>query len=882
MPTRCASFSLLVLLLAVFPGRSEASLTVAEQRCVVALNSDLGKLGKDVRREVVACIKDHNDGDLTDIASCVAEDRRGRIARSQARTVGDDADLCVFPPAVFYTGAAVVNQAGVDTGAGLLSALYGDDVEAAALDDATDPSGARCQETVANRLKQCQDQQFREFERCKKSALATGKEPFPAGADSGLELEACLLDDPKGRIAKVCDRGQVGDGKVDRIRKELDKRCLDEGVDLAVAFAHCDEDDPDAIHGCLDRGARCATCEAVNAADALTANCDRLDNGVEDLTCSPGLEIVQETIDLPSGAQPPETPGSPGVDASAYPKLVTQFGGTGFDLNKARYTRYRLDLTPAPQPDSILVLVPGFEGGAGSFTILAENVIRRAWKEKGLALEVWAFDRRSNLLEDLVGLDIAEAEEDAEIALDWLYGGELGLSLHPDLVAGPNRRAVFHGTQADTAFIANWTANVHARDIDAVVSAARAAAKNANVFLGGHSAGTGFAARYAATDFDVTGLGPVDAGYAKLRGLVFLEGGGGSTAGTPPSEDTLDRIEDRFDGGLFHAVRDGAPRCIDGTPCTEATEALDCAGKGNETCTPSRTSYSVLAGLLNPRVLASVEVAALQGVKDPDEGQLLLQADQGAIGNNAIAVVPDLGTLALLQPATVLGGLGQFIDDDGFIAGFVSFVATSVGLAGPVEDGLLRWQTISESVPAGAFVDNGPAPTTLPAGVWGVEAEPTSVQRMLQVFFGGGTNFTDWYYPSSGLAVTSGLPSLDSSALSVGRGRRDIENLTQAANIDIPVIALGGTNGLSSVPGDFVAFAQSIGTCSAGACDGATPRVVDPTLPSEAFPTVGGIVGGFEIYMSEGYSHVDIVTAEDQDGNEAIGPIVDFIERHTS
>ena len=51
--------------------------------------------------------------------------------------------------------------------------------------------------------------------------------------------------------------------------------------------------------------------------------------------------------------------------------------------------------------------------------------------------------------------------------------------------------------------------------------AARAVAAGGNVFLGGHSAGTGFTARYAATDFNLAGGAP-EPGYLKLRGLILL------------------------------------------------------------------------------------------------------------------------------------------------------------------------------------------------------------------------------------------------------------------------------------------------------------------------------------------------------------------------
>jgi pimeloyl-ACP methyl ester carboxylesterase len=616
--------------------------------------------------------------------------------------------------------------------------------------------------------------------------------------------------------------------------------------------------------------------------------------------------VSAETMMLPSGAQPAETPGSPGTDGSAYPALVMQFGGPDVDLNHAVFTRYFYAPLADATPDAILVLVPGFEGGGASFKILAENLVPHA-RHAGLNVEVWAFDRRGHQLEDREGLKIARDANDPLVALDWYFGTELSLPLHPLLAAGPNRRAVFHDVQAGTAFIANWTPLVFSRDVDAVIEAARAAAKNQNVFLGGHSAGTGFTARYAATDFNLTGAGPADPGYAKVRGLVLLEGGGGSTAGASFSTDSLDRMEDRADGGLFHAVRDNAPRCVDGTPCTVATEAADCAGKGHGTCTPPTQAYSIVPGLLNPRILASAEPGAIQGITDPNTGQVILQVDQGSAGNNAIAKVPQLGILgSVIPPATAEAALGTFIDDDGVVSNFATFVRTSVGAPGPTVGGLLTWLDLDHGpFDPSVLPNNGPAPTTAPGGIWGQEKEVTRIDRVSTTFYSGDSNFTDWYYPASGLSTTqvpgvctSGTCSkgnvgascandgqcgqtvnLDSTALSVGRGRRDIENLTQAPNVDVPVISFGGSNGLTPAPAAYLAFAQSLGTCTAASCSGA-PRVVDAALPNPAFPTYGDVAGGFEVHISEGFAHIDIVTAEDDSNNNVIRPLIDFLARN--
>lgn len=600
-----------------------------------------------------------------------------------------------------------------------------------------------------------------------------------------------------------------------------------------------------------------------------------------------------ETVDVPSAARPAHTPGSPGVTVT-NPQLITQFGSADFDLNNGRYTRYHLSDQADSQPDAILVLVPGFEGGASTFAVLAESLMRRAKAEASMVVEVWAVDRRSNQLEDTVGLDLAEQEQDPSLGLDFLFGEELGLEMHSTLASELNRRAIFYNSGDDLAFMAQWTTLVHSQDIDGVVEAARATARNANVFLGGHSAGTGFTARYAATNFNFDGGDP-EPGYEKLRGLVMLEGSGGSLPSAPPTDDELDQIEARFDGGLYGAVSSQEPRCIDGeTACTVDTEAVDCAAFDNTSCTDPTNAYSVVAGLLSPQLLAVSEVAALEGQLNGDAGISILQADQNGVeGNNAVELVPELSALTILlrtEPATSVALIGLFLDDDGAAAALASFVATSLGTIGPTIDGVRTWLNYGDDMPADVLTDNGPMPTDLAEvnadpnrGRWGVQVETTDLEgHMLPSFYEGQTNFSDWYYPSSGLGVVS--LGLDTTPLSApppeGRGRTDIENITQARNVNIPVIAFGGSNGGVAVPGRMLGYADSLAVCAAPSCDGATPRVVDREQPNTAFPTFGDADGGFEVFITEGFAHVDIVSAEDDEANNVIAPLVDFIERN--
>jgi cysteine-rich repeat protein len=607
-------------------------------------------------------------------------------------------------------------------------------------------------------------------------------------------------------------------------------------------------------------------------------------------TCTAG-PIERDTFVIASTAAPANTPDGAGIAVPPGTTLETQFGPS-FDFNRAIYTRYRV--AGAGDPDAVLILIPGFAGGSGSFSVVARNLLTRAVTGGQIVLEVWAYDRRTNFLEDVEGSDLATDALDPLLALDWFFGAEVGLPLDPMLT----RRAVFH-TGATVPFVANFTRHVFARDVDAVVEAARALPGPPAVFLGGHSLGTSFTAAYAATDFD-PGVG-VDAGYAKLNGLVLLEGGGGAVPVAPPSSDALDLAIAKADGGLYYAVRDQAPRCVDGTDCS-ATGDADCAavalpaGAVTNKCVAPVEAYTGAATtgivFINPQIQAAGVVTGVQGQIDP-QGLVLVQRDFGV--GLAVENVPGLGLLVALPAASAEAAAGFFLDDEfSPVAAFRGSFGYSnngvnsnfLGLVIPqpaTSDPYRLWINVDQPQPAAAIPNNGPAVT--PGAVWGQEKEVSRLDRFFPSLSSPGTNFGDWYFASSGLSTTTSLDgagtfgaTLDSSALSVSRGRPDIENLTEAGAIDIPVIAFGGSNGLTPTGSSFRAFATSIGTCTAPSCTGATPRLgVD--LPVN--PLYGGIGGGYEVHLVEGYAHIDVVSSEDNAANTLLGPLHDFLVRNT-
>ena len=175
--------------------------------------------------------------------------------------------------------------------------------------------------------------------------------------------------------------------------------------------------------------------------------------------------------------------------------------------NKALYMRYFSPRSGEPT-DTVLVLVPGIFGGATSVDIVARQLVA---SQPGL--EVWAVDRRANLLEERSASVASLRTGDPSIAYDY-YVKNLG------------KEEGFKPVPAEEVpFLAFWGLDVHLRDLHELVRRAEGVADN--VILGGHSLGASMAALYAAYDFGTDEV--PDIGDDHLDGLLLIDGTLGRT-----------------------------------------------------------------------------------------------------------------------------------------------------------------------------------------------------------------------------------------------------------------------------------------------------------------------------------------------------------------
>ncbi|RZO64298.1 MAG: alpha/beta hydrolase [Sandaracinaceae bacterium] len=331
--------------------------------------------------------------------------------------------------------------------------------------------------------------------------------------------------------------------------------------------------------------------------------------------------------DWPAAEVPAVTEPEPGIrrevltlEGHPAPPNPSTGDATPDALDRVQVVRY----SGMDEPDvrAVVVAMPGIFGGAGSFDPLARNMVRRSLADA--PIEVWVIDRRSNLLEDLRGLDAAEASGDADIARGYYFGGE---------TVGGERFEGFR-SQEDVPYMSEWGLETHLEDLRRVIERVPAE----RVFLMGHSLGASMTEAFAAWRF-----GSVR-GAELVAGLILVDG----AAGTSPLTET--EYREGTSGG-FMAV-----------PGVDAIR--------------SSTRYLALP-LLGVEVYPRAEIAAMDALWAPDE----VRVDRGrAMVLSTLMSIP----VGRLPPMTNAGAFGFAFDDQ---SNGLSFAAVGMGrpTGGPVE-----------------------------------------------------------------------------------------------------------------------------------------------------------------------------------------------------
>ncbi|MBM4268518.1 MAG: hypothetical protein FJ144_18230 [Deltaproteobacteria bacterium] len=282
-----------------------AVLTKSQQMCVTTMEKDLGKVDKQVVRQVATCLKNNAKGRplvpqipfIDDMDWCTEQDPLGKINLFETRTVADFNLRCLAPPtgqnpdgfpSFGVTTAMRVNQEANAIMPVLANDIWGADLDTGVLaKEATNPAGAKCQAKVWKAVTKCEQTRVKEFEKCTKTGVKGTNPQIDSSADLRdvcLGVGAAGQADPKKKIEKKCTNPTKG------IQKFVEGSCG--GQSLVNLFPRCNTNSPAGLANCLDDKAACRVCLAINRATGTTRDCELFDDGLANQSCACGNGIL--------------------------------------------------------------------------------------------------------------------------------------------------------------------------------------------------------------------------------------------------------------------------------------------------------------------------------------------------------------------------------------------------------------------------------------------------------------------------------------------------------------------------------------------------------------------------------------------------------------
>jgi hypothetical protein len=271
----------LMVVLVLVAGAAGADQTREQQRCLNDLYKRVGSVLTARYRSDHACLKR-----VAREKPC-QDGGSGRLARQIDKLVSSEAARCTDEgeqPDFGHRAGPETAAAAAEEGATVAAALLGDDLAAAVL-QADDRDGARCQALILKRTGKLMDRLWREARRGATAGLDGSIRtwgPNPSGPlDDAYELEAEMraqvAADPKGRIAKATDA----------LARDAERKCGATATPLADLFPGCAAQTPTELAACAERIAHRALYGTMASALGLDVSCDLTDDGAANDTCIP-------------------------------------------------------------------------------------------------------------------------------------------------------------------------------------------------------------------------------------------------------------------------------------------------------------------------------------------------------------------------------------------------------------------------------------------------------------------------------------------------------------------------------------------------------------------------------------------------------------------
>jgi len=364
----------------------------------------------------------------------------------------------------------------------------------------------------------------------------------------------------------------------------------------------------------------------------------------------------------------------------------------------AKYDKVGVLKIGSPGARNVLVLNPGTSASAAYFAPLARSIVAKAprW-------QVWAVERRENLLEDQSVFDRAKARQATprevfDYYLGWIK--DSSVTSHMRLIP-----------DSEVPYARQWGMNTEIQDLRRVV--VRAQRLGGKVVVGGHSLGGSITSAYATWDF------AGKPGARGLAGLVFIDGG---SSPTPIGEaDARQRLVD---------LGNASPWLSFGGIPAPFTGLFNTSGSLSVLLDPDSPSLGQASGLLPANLVPPVPVT--------NAGQYGYALDTETSPAGLVAAQAHLGHLAA-------SGDPRGWDDAGELTPLTRFAQMFSGQGLKGLDGTAWYHPQRLTIDAGAVAAGNPNPAQKVLGVHATHGH--DLPKRLRIYaFGaalGGTRVLD-------------------------------------------------------------------------------------------------------------------------------------------
>lgn len=269
---------LLAALVAAGPSFAQA-LDSAQQKCVNGLNQGGARVNKAQNKENARCWKLFQKGKESSAEGCWNADARGKVTKAAEKVFDQEPGLCggVTAPPFAYTSAFIVVASGREQSLLFLEDLYGADPDTPASLGAGQKDVGKCQQEAIKGGLKLEESLLKAANKAKKTYLAGSKGVAPVSDGPTL---AAMIASSLGSDAKLQKLG----GK---IQTKTEKRCGGlSGADLQAALPGCNVATTAELASCIEAAARCRGCQKLSLMDDLAIDCDGLDDGASNMSCT--------------------------------------------------------------------------------------------------------------------------------------------------------------------------------------------------------------------------------------------------------------------------------------------------------------------------------------------------------------------------------------------------------------------------------------------------------------------------------------------------------------------------------------------------------------------------------------------------------------------